>query len=87
MTQSPPLNASADKDGLKISCIGDVRFLIHAEGITAAEVKQTEWRLPGLTVHISSDAKKFTFDPQLQAVEVTYAGITGMMLAIRTGEQ
>ncbi len=83
MTRSPPLNARAERSGLTISCSGDVRFFLHAEGMVITDVKQTNWVLPGLLVRITTDATKFALTPKAQGVEVEYVGISGMTLSIQ----
>jgi hypothetical protein len=82
LTQAPPVDVTADETGLNISCTGDVRFRIHAEGIAVADISQTEWVLPGLTVHIKADTTKVTFGPGTQSVDVEYFGITRIRLNI-----
>ena len=88
LIQAPPVDAAADKHGLVIACSGDVSLRIHAEGITAANVKQAEWVLPGLTIHIAADAKRFSVTSGAEKVEVKYSKITKMRLNIEpTGQR
>jgi hypothetical protein len=82
LTQSPPVDVRADRNGLQISCSGDVKFRIHAPGIEAPDLKQLDWALPGLAVHIISDASNFTVDPEPDFIDVTYSGISAMNLRI-----
>lgn len=80
LTKSPPLDAGADKSGLKISCAGDVHFRIYAPGVRIAGVKQKDWALPGLTVHVEADTRNFAVESGADAIELEYSGITGMTL-------
>jgi hypothetical protein len=82
LTQSPPIDARADHSGLQISCLGDVKFRIHAPGIETVDLKQSDWMLPGLAVHVTSDAGKFTVDRESDFVDITYSAISGMNLRI-----
>jgi len=82
LTQSPPIDVRADRRGLQISCSGDVKFRIHAQGIEASDLRQSDWTLPGLAVHIASDAGKFSVDLKSDFVDVTYSSISGMNLKI-----
>lgn len=83
MTRSPPLDVRADRSGLTISCSGELRFMLHADGILSTNVKQTEWVLPGIVVRIKSDAKQFALIPKAHGVEVEYVGTTRMNLRIQ----
>ena len=88
--QAPPLNVTADRQGLTISCDGDVRLRIHAEGLTAADLQQDTWALPGLKVQIATDARRFVRDSGIgttNEVEVEYYGITQMRLKIEAAVQ
>jgi hypothetical protein len=82
LTKSPPVDVRADRNGLQISCSGDVTFRIHASGIEASDLTQVDWILPGLSVHLTSDAGKFTVDRESDFVDLTYFGINGMTLKI-----
>ena len=84
MTRSPPLDVRADRSGLVISCSGDLRFMLHAEGILSTNVQQAEWVLPGLLIRIKTNAKKFVLIPQAHGVEVEYVGTSDMQLSIQS---
>lgn len=86
LTQSNPLDVRADRSGLNISSSGKVRFRIHARGIVLADVRQSQWILPGLTVQVTAAAARFTAQPGTQAVDVEYSGINGMKLHIQPAE-
>jgi hypothetical protein len=87
LTQAPPVDVTVDETGLIISCIGKVRFRIHAEGIVVADISQTTWVLPGLTVHVKADTTKFSLEPGTQSVDVEYFGITGLRINIPSTEK
>jgi hypothetical protein len=82
LTQAPPIDVRADRSGLQISCTGDVTFRIHAPGMEAADLQQSDWTLPGLAIHVTSDAGKFTLDQESDFVDVTYSAISRMNLGI-----
>lgn len=82
LIQPPPINPSADRHGLVLFCSGDVSLHIHSPGLTAARIKQSEWDLPGLTVHLAEDATRFQANPGEHDVEAKYSHITKMALKI-----
>lgn len=87
LTRCPMIDASADKNGIVLTANGDVSFRISAPGVTADQAKSAEWTLPGLSVHIETDAKNFTADQQGPFVDVQYSAMTKMTLTItRLGE-
>jgi hypothetical protein len=82
LTQAPPIDVRADRNGLQISCSGDVTFRIHAPGMKTTDLKKSDWVLPGLAVHVTTDAGKFALDRETGFVDITYAAISGMNLRI-----
>ena len=82
LMQSPPIDVRADRNGLQISCAGDVKFRIHAPGMEIDDLRKSDWILPGLAVHVTSDAGKFTMDRESDFVDITYSAISGMNLRI-----
>ena len=82
LTQAPPIDVRADHNGLQISCTGDVTFRIHAPGMETSDLKKSDWVLPGLAVHVTSDAGKVTLDQETGFVDITYSAISGMNLRI-----
>jgi hypothetical protein len=87
LTQSPPIDASADEKEIVISAAGDVGFRISAPGTTSSDVRLDQWIFPGLTVHVSTDSKDFTVQQHGQFIELKYARMTKMRLAInRSGD-
>src|SRR6185312_13001555 len=83
LIQAPSLDAVANQHSLTLSCSGNVRFRIHAPGIHAADLKRSEWALPGLVIHADTDAKAFSIDQEPGAVDVQYFGITRLTLTFR----
>ena len=84
LMESPMIDATADKQGLTISATGTVRLRLHAKDLVQTKISATTWELPGLTVAVSSDAKNFSLEKSEDAVDVVYAGMTGMKLEIKT---
>lgn len=80
LTRCPKIDATADKKGIVITADGDVSFRISAPGLASSNAKAGEWTLPGLTVHVDSDAKGFTAEQHGQFVDVTYTGMTKMTM-------
>lgn len=80
LTRCPMIDAEATKNGITISANGDVSFRIFAPNVAAPNAKTNEWTLPGLTVHVDTDAKNFTAQQQGQFVDVTYTAMTKMNL-------
>jgi hypothetical protein len=91
---SPMIDATADKQGISISTDGTIRLRIHAKGLDPDMLKQTLWNMPGLTIHVVSDAQSVfsveqadpkTLDPAMRGddgVDVIYPGVTNMRLDI-----
>lgn len=84
LTKSPPLDAVADRTGLQISCSGDVSFRIYMPGGNKDMVKQKIWKLPGLTVRLSTDAKKVTIEPGNDFVDVEYLDLSKISLVMQS---
>jgi hypothetical protein len=82
LTQSPPIDASADEKEIVISAAGDVDFRISAPGTTSSDMRLDQWTLPGLTVHVSTDSKDFTVQQPGRFIELKYAQMTKMTLTI-----
>jgi hypothetical protein len=79
----PPIDASADKNGIVISTTGDVEFRISAPGLTPQNLNARRWTLPGLSVRVETDSPGFKVQPAEQWVDVQYPGITRMTLTIK----
>lgn len=82
LTRCPMIDASADKSGIVITASGDVSFRLSAPGVAATQAAENKWSLPGLTVHVTTDAKGFTATQNGPFVDVDYKGMTQMKLAI-----
>ena len=82
LTRTPPIDASAKKGEIDISAAGEVSFRIYAPGVTPDQLQEKLWKLPGLNVRVTADAKNFTAHTQNALGEVTYTGMTNMTLNI-----
>jgi hypothetical protein len=82
LTRTPPMDASAKKGEIVITATGDVSFRIYAPGVTSEQLQEKMWTLPGLNVRVTADAKNFTAQDENGLGEVTYAGMTKMILEI-----
>lgn len=82
LTSCPSVDADATKGGIVITTSGDISFRMSAPGLRSGEVKADEWRLPGLSIKVKADVKRFNVAQQGAFVDVTYTGITHMTLTI-----
>jgi hypothetical protein len=82
LTQSPMIDATADRQGLTISATGTIRLRIHAKDMVQAKITQKEWELPGLQVAVVSDAKSFRVEEAQDGIDLVYAEMSQMKLAI-----
>jgi hypothetical protein len=82
LTRTPPIDASAKQGEIVITAAGDVSFRIYAPGITSGQLQQKMWILPGLNVRVTADAKNFVAHSENGSSEVTYTGITHMIMNI-----
>jgi hypothetical protein len=83
LMESPMIDATADKQGLTISTTGTIRLRIHAKDMMQTKISATAWELPGLSVAVTSDAKNFSVQKTEDAMDLIYAGMTGMKLDIK----
>jgi hypothetical protein len=87
LMESPMIDASADNKGLTISTSGTIRLRLHAKDMVRENVSATVWELPGLHVAVASDAKSFGVEEVADdAIDLIYAGITGVRLDIKTAK-
>jgi hypothetical protein len=82
LTRTPPMDASAKEGEIVISAAGDVSFRIYAPGAKVDQLHANLWTLPGLTVRLTTDSKKFTAHSGELVSELDYSGMTHMILAI-----
>jgi hypothetical protein len=82
LTRTPPIDASAKKGEIAITAGGDVSFRIYAPGVSAGQLQQKMWTLPGLKVRVTADAKNFVAQGENGLSDVTYTGMTHMILSI-----
>jgi hypothetical protein len=83
LMESPMIDVTADKQGLTISTTGTIRLRIHAKDLVQTKISATNWELPGLSVAVTSDNKNFSVQKTEDAIDLTYAGITGVKLDIK----
>jgi len=56
LAQGPRSDSRVDKRTLYVTGIGDFTFRVSAPGSDAGQVRRDVWALPGMTVHVASDA-------------------------------
>lgn len=82
LVECPAVDATADEHGLTIVATGDIRLRIFAPESVPTKMNSTRWELPGLDVEISTDAKGFARSKAKGNMDLTYSGMTRMMLRI-----
>jgi len=82
LVESPMVDATADQQGITISTTGTVRLRLHARDIAQANIGATDWKLPGLHILVTSDAKNFTIEKTQDSLDLVYTGITEIKLNI-----
>lgn len=82
LIQAPSIDVSAGRQGLNISCRGNLRLRIHAPGAALPSVKSTEWALPGLGVRVATDAARFSVSSGPEGIDMVYSGVTYMRLVV-----
>ena len=63
LRDTPRIDATASKNTLTITAIGDSIFRLSAPGLSAAALTRDRWTLPGLIVDVTTDANVFTITP------------------------
>jgi hypothetical protein len=76
LAQGPRSDARVDKQTLYVTGIGDFTFRVSAPGSGAAQVKRDAWALPGITVHVTSDAADMSVTPVDGHLDITYREAT-----------
>ncbi len=82
LIDSSRLDAAAERGVLSISAIGDATFRIVCTGIEAESIQRDRWNLPGLTVHVDSDALDAIVAPGDGHVDVQYLDATEFVLNV-----
>lgn len=72
ITQTPPIDAVATKDGIDIHTNGDVIFFVYAPGVHPGDITATRWNLPGLPLSIATDATTPTQRTEGALTTLTY---------------
>lgn len=57
-------------------------FRLFAPGVTIGQLQQKIWTLPGLKVRVTTDAKNFVAHGENGLSDVSYTGMTHMILNI-----
>jgi hypothetical protein len=76
LAQGPRSDSRVDKQTLYVTGIGDFTFRVSAPGSDAAQVKRDVWALPGITVHVISDAEGMSVTPVDGHLDITYREAT-----------
>lgn len=79
LTESPRINAVADKDGITVETAGDLIFDIEAEG--RQTISATAWTLPGMAVEVETDGS-FSQKSKGAHATLTYRGVHHMKLRL-----
>jgi len=79
-----PVDATAARDTLTISCTGSATFRIAAPGLKAGDLQREQWLLPGLTVRVETDAGGVSVEPAAGHVDVIYRNATRFTLTVRS---
>ena len=84
LRDTPRIDATASKNTLTITAIGDSIFRLSAPGLSAAALTRDRWTLPGLIVDVTTDANVFTITPGADYIEVEYREATRFILRTTT---
>lgn len=84
MVNAPRVDATAARDTLSISAVGDATFRILAPGAEARSVQRDQWRLPGLTVRVATDAAGTSAEARESFVEIVYRDATRFTLKVQS---
>jgi hypothetical protein len=74
--QGPRSDSRVEKDMLFVTGIGDFTFRVSAPLLNATRIQREEWALPGMIVHVSSDAGGMTVDSGEGFVDIKYREAT-----------
>jgi len=77
------VDAAASRDTLTISC-ADAAFRIMAPGAEPGAIQRNQWRLPGLTVQVETDASGADVKAAQEAIEIAYRGATRFTLKVQS---
>jgi hypothetical protein len=85
LIDSSRLDAVAEKKGvLSISAIGNATFRIACTGMDVEALQRDLWNLPGLTVHIDTDALDMIVAPGDGYVDIRYLDATEFIFNVST---
>ena len=85
--QAPKMDAAVEKTRMEIKADGTVVFRVKAEGLQRASITANKWMLPGLTVAIGGDQKRFevkegTYYKPGDCLEITYSDMHRLALVV-----
>ncbi|MBS1874949.1 MAG: hypothetical protein JSU00_17155 [Acidobacteria bacterium] len=86
LLRAPRLDATASREGLSISCTGDMTFRIHAPGAAASAIQRNHWTLPGLFVQVYTDATGAETSAGDDHVDIVYHDMTRLTLRFATAK-
>ena len=87
LAQGPRSDARVDKQTLYVTGIGDFTFRVSAPGSGAAQVKRDAWTLPGITVHVTSDAGDMSVTAVDGHLDITYHEATRFELRFESNRR
>jgi hypothetical protein len=87
LAEGPRSDSRVDKQTLYVTGIGDFTFRVSAPGSDAAQVKRDAWALPGITVHVTSDAADMSVTPVDGHLDITYREATRFELRFESSRR
>ena len=80
---SPPIDAIADKNLLKITILqGNLTLHVSVPGLRVASLTRRHWSLPNLLVDIESNAREFRVSEDKDIAIVEFSGVTTLQLSL-----
>jgi len=76
LVKAPRLDARVEKNALIVTGLGDFTFRVSVPGADAKQISLDTWSLPGIAVHVSSDATSFAAIRSEAYVDITYREAT-----------
>jgi len=76
LMQGPRADAHVEKQALFINGIGDFTFRVSAPSIDQKAIQPDTWTLPGIAIHVTSDAGGITIQPGDGYADIIYREAT-----------